>query len=103
MLGSLGSSIQIEDDCFPCGYFDAATTVGAGPLVAGVPNIQVAAASKLTGGAALFSYSGKTVVAIEEFSVTPPGVPEPASWAMLIAGFGLTGAAMRRRRLAVAA
>jgi hypothetical protein len=27
-------------------------------------------------------------------------VPEPASWAMLIAGFGLTGAAMRRRRLA---
>jgi hypothetical protein len=25
-------------------------------------------------------------------------VPEPASWALLIAGFGLTGAAMRRRR-----
>jgi len=25
------------------------------------------------------------------------GVPEPASWAMLIAGFGLVGAAMRRR------
>jgi hypothetical protein len=29
-------------------------------------------------------------------------VPEPASWAMLIAGFGLTGAAMRRRRTAIA-
>jgi hypothetical protein len=28
-------------------------------------------------------------------------VPEPASWAMLIAGFGLTGAAMRRRNAAV--
>jgi hypothetical protein len=28
-----------------------------------------------------------------------PGVPEPASWAMLIAGFGLIGAMMRRRRL----
>jgi hypothetical protein len=27
-----------------------------------------------------------------------PAVPEPASWAMMIAGFGLTGAAMRRRR-----
>ena len=26
-------------------------------------------------------------------------VPEPASWAMLIAGFGLSGAAMRRRRV----
>ncbi len=29
-------------------------------------------------------------------------VPEPSSWAMLIAGFGLTGAAMRRRRSAAA-
>ena len=29
-------------------------------------------------------------------------VPEPASWAMLIAGFGLTGAAMRRRRIQAA-
>jgi hypothetical protein len=30
-------------------------------------------------------------------------VPEPASWAMLIAGFGLVGAAARRRRTIVAA
>lgn len=30
-------------------------------------------------------------------------VPEPASWAMLITGFGLTGATMRRRRVALAA
>ncbi len=30
------------------------------------------------------------------------GVPEPSSWALLIAGFGLTGAAMRRRRRAAA-
>jgi hypothetical protein len=30
-------------------------------------------------------------------------VPEPASWAMLIAGFGLTGAVLRRRRQAGAA
>lgn len=39
------------------------------------------------------------------FSTPPtvPGVPEPAAWAMLIAGFGLTGAAMRRRRTTVAA
>jgi hypothetical protein len=37
-------------------------------------------------------------------SATPgPAVPEPASWVMLIAGFGLTGAAMRRRRSTVVA
>lgn len=29
-------------------------------------------------------------------------VPEPASWAMMIAGFGLVGASMRRRRLVAA-
>ena len=33
----------------------------------------------------------------------PGAVPEPASWAMLIAGFGLTGAAMRRRAARLAA
>jgi hypothetical protein len=32
------------------------------------------------------------------FSVAPPSVPEPASWAMMVGGFGLLGAAMRRRR-----
>ena len=31
------------------------------------------------------------------------GVPEPASWAMMIGGFGLVGAAMRRRKVALAA
>lgn len=42
------------------------------------------------------------------FSVTSyaewsPAVPEPASWAMMIAGFGLIGASLRhRRRLAIA-
>jgi hypothetical protein len=33
-------------------------------------------------------------------TIDAPAVPEPASWAMLIAGFGLTGAAMRQRRRA---
>jgi hypothetical protein len=33
------------------------------------------------------------------YSTTPGGgVPEPATWAMMIAGFGLAGAALRRRR-----
>ena len=32
----------------------------------------------------------------------PGGVPEPASWLLIIGGFGLTGAALRRRRSVVA-
>jgi hypothetical protein len=31
-----------------------------------------------------------------------PAIPEPATWAMLITGFGLVGAAMRRRQVATA-
>jgi hypothetical protein len=30
--------------------------------------------------------------------VTTPGVPEPATWAMMILGFGLLGGAIRRRK-----
>lgn len=30
--------------------------------------------------------------------IPPPGVPEPGTWAMMIAGFGATGFAMRRTR-----
>jgi hypothetical protein len=33
----------------------------------------------------------------------PPGVPEPATWAMMIVGFGAAGVAMRRRRQATKA
>ncbi len=43
-----------------------------------------------------YDLSGINVVVT---SIAAPGVPEPASWAMLIAGFGLTGAVARRRRV----
>ena len=32
------------------------------------------------------------------YTTTPPGVPEPATWAMLLLGFGAAGFAIRRRR-----
>lgn len=36
-----------------------------------------------------------------EFETFCTPVPEPASWVLLISGFGCTGAAMRRRRIAL--
>ncbi len=34
-------------------------------------------------------------------TITPPAVPEAATWAMMLVGLGLVGGAMRRRRVAV--
>lgn len=39
---------------------------------------------------------------IDNFHISTSAVPEPATWAMMIAGFGLAGAAIRRRRTAFA-
>jgi hypothetical protein len=39
---------------------------------------------------------------ITNYLYSPGGAPEPASWALMIGGFGLAGAALRRRRAAVA-
>lgn len=41
--------------------------------------------------------------AVGQLTWSISGVPEPANWAMLIAGFGLTGAVLRRRRAAFTA
>ncbi len=45
-------------------------------------------------GSLSVDYTGGTLVA---------GVPEPASWALMIGGFGMAGGMLRRRRTAVAA
>lgn len=37
---------------------------------------------------------------IDNLSYTIGAVPEPATWAMMISGFGMIGGAMRRRRVA---
>jgi len=46
------------------------------------------------GGFSSLLSNGKTVVGVSN-------APEPASWAMMLGGFGLVGGAMRRRRTAV--
>jgi len=44
----------------------------------------------------IFSTPGSYVRS--RFSLTVDVVPEPSTWALMIAGFGLAGAALRRRR-----
>jgi PEP-CTERM putative exosortase interaction domain len=53
-----------------------------------------------------YNYSQQTVlyagITNEELPPPTPAIPEPATWAMMIAGFGLVGSAMRRQRYKVA-
>jgi hypothetical protein len=51
-----------------------------------------------TGTLSLFYWDGGGQDNSDFIRVSVTSVPEPASWAMLIAGFGLVGAAARRRR-----
>lgn len=63
--------------------------LGSTPLTAGLQTLSISGNSQRFG-----SYLG-------ELSFTPDAaaaVPEPATWAMMIGGFGLVGGAMRRRR-----
>ena len=61
-------------------------------------------ATKLTGYGAVSSNitfiieTGKYGTKNAHQSFALAGVPEPATWAMMLAGFGLTGATLRRRR-----
>ena len=55
-------------------------------------------------GATQFHLQGAVPVDIALLPATPPGVPEPSVWGLTIIGFGLAGAALRRRaRTALAA
>lgn len=48
-----------------------------------------------------FSYTLDTLIYGSSAPVQAAAVPEPATWAMMVGGFGLAGGAMRRRRSTV--
>ena len=85
ILGSLVSSGATLPPGFP-GVIDFTPANGA-----------VIAGTYLSNGV---SGGGGTVAGTILFA-SAAAVPEPASWAMMIGGFGMMGAGMRRRKLAV--
>ncbi len=69
---------------------------GSGPAI--IPENPVLPGEVETGGGELPGTGGKS-----EIPETHTGtIPEPASWAMMIVGFGAIGLALRRRRIAAA-
>jgi hypothetical protein len=72
----------------------------------GFPCGRKVSESAVTSTAGFFANPGDESAFVNDWAIGPDYtnyafrnvVPEPASWAMLIAGFGLAGAVMRRRR-----
>ena len=68
----------------------------------GVTTLETLSFSAPNIGSVAFGVQGNFSVIADNFAfeVAGAGVPEPASWAMMIAGFGLIGVALRRRQSA---
>lgn len=86
ILGSISLVAQFDDNCFgdPTGVFCRFSP-------AGISFQGIARSVDFSGAADLTGFDNLT------FGSAVPVIPEPATWAMLIAGFGLVGGAMRRR------
>jgi hypothetical protein len=93
--------------CASGNFFNFVSSGVFGPNIPGLSGWQTYAFSFVPGqaGTIQLNFSSPSTDNIGPLldNVLVSQVPEPASWALLIAGFGLTGAVMRRRRMAVAA
>ena len=84
--GNVLATLSLVNNFQPgCGYCAWTPT--------GISFAGIAKSIDFAGGANFVGYDNITLG-----SAIAGGVPEPTSWALMIAGFGLTGAAMRRRR-----
>ena len=84
--GNIGSGFYLDPGLL--------SGIGQGTGTVAVRLAQTASYSK-QGQSDWFSFDNVVLTV-----TSPGGVPEPATWAMLITGFGLVGAVVRRRRLA---
>jgi len=94
-LGVVGYQGAMFGDSFLSITFDAVAYTPSGQPLASVADQYNA----LNNGAPYAGYPTAGYWTAAFPVVTSPGVPEPASWAMMVGGFGLIGGAMRRRRI----
>ena len=94
-VGGATANVSVNGDSFQVGSSDPANTWlhYDGSFVATGANTTLAF-DNLTGG-------GNGGLYLDNVAVSGGAVPEPATWALMLTGFGLAGATLRRRQLAV--
>jgi hypothetical protein len=111
-LGSFDSDPSLTFGCPTPGFFTLCSAVipysGNGVTFSewsagNEPSSDSLFHSNLAGASVDSSVNGGSVFAVFTLSQIQTGVPEPASWAMMLLGFGAIGAAMRRRRKGITA
>lgn len=98
--GGVYTNTNLAGQTFASFGFDIPTTGQFGFDISGGTGMAFANLSNSFGTVNLTTGVGTlvgTIGAGNLVDITAASVPEPASWAMMIAGFGLVGASMRRR------
>ncbi len=103
MLGSISGAIPCGTQSFRYDFVPGSLTVAfAGPTFEIFYYFDaIASTTNGTWDTTIFGTDQQGILVTS--GAATGGVPEPANWAMLIAGFGLTGAVMRRRRASAVA
>ncbi|HET9160402.1 MAG TPA: PEPxxWA-CTERM sorting domain-containing protein [Caulobacteraceae bacterium] len=91
-----GPTFEYGGECDTCGHDLTFTVVGSGSTQLVLSGITYNGQTVL-GAADLVNTANGNTGAVG-FGGGTPGVPEPATWAMLIVGMGMVGAGMRMRR-----
>jgi hypothetical protein len=96
LLTALGSGMRLTNNAIDPGLTETAIILEDNAYTAGTGGLKYIFPSGVTGGQGLYGVRSNG----EAFVAYDAAVPEPAAWALMIAGFGLAGSALRRRTAA---